>query len=275
MDAMIQVRDLRKIYRMGEIDVPALRGVSFNIQSGEFVAIMGPSGSGKSTLMNLLGCLDTPTSGEYVLDGLPVDQLDRNLLAAVRNRRIGFVFQQFNLLPRQTALENVALPLVYLGGVPAEERRAHAQEMLEMVGMGDRLGHRPQELSGGQQQRVAIARALITHPALLLADEPTGNLDSRTSTEIMALFEELNGQGITIVLVTHEQDIAIHARRVLTVHDGLLHSDTPTRRPLNGSVVSVWQRPQSDSAASTERDQQRRRLGVARRPRFASKRRDV
>jgi putative ABC transport system ATP-binding protein len=240
MDAMIQVRDLRKTYRMGEIDVPALRGLSFIIQRGEFVAIMGPSGSGKSTLMNLLGCLDTPSGGRYILDGLPVDQLDRNLLAAVRNRKIGFVFQQFNLLARQTALENVALPLVYLGGVPGEERHARAQQMLELVGMGDRLHHRPQELSGGQQQRVAIARALITQPALLLADEPTGNLDSRTSTDILALFEELNAQGITIVLVTHDADIAAYAARVLAVHDGLLDSDTSTpRRSVNGGAAAV------------------------------------
>jgi putative ABC transport system ATP-binding protein len=227
MDSMIHVQDLRKTYRMGDIDVPALRGVSFDIQPGEFVAIMGPSGSGKSTLMNLLGCLDTPSDGQYLLDGLPVEQLDRNLLAAVRNRKIGFVFQQFNLLPRQTALENVALPLVYLGGVPAEERQERAQMVLEQVGLGDRIEHRPKELSGGQQQRVAIARALITRPALLLADEPTGNLDSRSSEEIMALFKELNEQGITVVLVTHEPDVAQHARRVLTVHDGLLTSDAP------------------------------------------------
>jgi putative ABC transport system ATP-binding protein len=226
VDTMIQVRDLRKIYRMGEIDVPALRGVSFTIQRGDFVAIMGPSGSGKSTLMNLIGCLDTPTAGQYILDGLPVELLDRNLLASVRNRKIGFVFQQFNLLPRQTALENVALPLVYLGGVPVEERRARAEEMLELVGLGDRMHHRPKELSGGQQQRVAIARALVTRPALLLADEPTGNLDSRSSEEIIALFEDLNRQGITIVLVTHEPDIAQHARRIIAVRDGLLDSDS-------------------------------------------------
>jgi ABC-type lipoprotein export system ATPase subunit len=239
MDAMIQVRDLRKTYRMGEIDVPALRGVSFSIRRGEFIAIMGPSGSGKSTLMNLLGCLDTPSGGQYLLDGLQVDQLDRNLLAAVRNRKIGFVFQQFNLLPRQTALENVALPLVYLGKVSGEERRARAQEVLEQVGLGDRMMHRPQELSGGQQQRVAIARAMITRPSLLLADEPTGNLDSRSSAEIMTLFEELNQQDITIVVVTHEPDVAAHAARVLTVHDGLLDSDAPTvRRPLNGSAAA-------------------------------------
>jgi putative ABC transport system ATP-binding protein len=252
---MIQVRDLRKTYRMGEIDVPALRGVSFNIRRGEFVAIMGPSGSGKSTLMNLLGCLDTPSAGQYFLDGLPVDQLERNLLASVRNRKIGFVFQQFNLLPRQTAQENVALPLVYLGGVPTAERLDRAREVLELVGLGERLHHRPKELSGGQQQRVAIARALITQPALLLADEPTGNLDSKSSIEIMALFEQLNSQGITIVLVTHEPDIAAHAARVLTVHDGLLDSDLPTQRsgPNGAATPSAHQAP-------------KRRLTVARRP---------
>lgn len=227
MSAMIQVHNLSKIYRMGDIEVPALRGVSFGIDQGEFVAIMGPSGSGKSTLMNLLGCLDTPTSGEYILDGLPVEQIDRDLLATVRNRKIGFVFQQFNLLPRQTALENVALPLVYKGGTSAAEREERAQKALEQVGLGDRLDHRPKQLSGGQQQRVAIARALITRPALLLADEPTGNLDSRASVEIMALFNELNQQGITVVLVTHEPDVAAQARRVLTVRDGLLASDGP------------------------------------------------
>ncbi len=240
MDAMIQVRDLRKTYQMGEIEVPALRGVSFQIRRGEFVAIMGPSGSGKSTLMNLLGCLDTPSGGQYLLDGLPVEQLDRNLLAAVRNRKIGFVFQQFNLLPRQSALENVALPLVYLGGVSAEERRARAQAVLEQVGLGEHTHHRPKELSGGQQQRVAIARALITEPALLLADEPSGNLDSKSSAEIMALFEQLHQQGITVVLVTHDPDVAAHAARVLTVHDGLLAGDAPAQRqPVNGVVPAI------------------------------------
>ncbi|HET9223134.1 MAG TPA: ABC transporter ATP-binding protein [Roseiflexaceae bacterium] len=264
MEAMIQVRDLRKIYRMGEIDVPALRGVSFSIRRGEFVAIMGPSGSGKSTLMNLLGCLDTPSGGRYLLDGLPVEQLDRNLLAAVRNRKIGFVFQQFNLLPRQTALENVALPLVYLGGVSAEERMARAQAVLEQVGLGDRMHHRPKELSGGQQQRVAIARALITEPALLLADEPTGNLDSKSSIEIIALFEQLNQQGITVVLVTHEPDVAAHAARVLTVHDGLIDSDTaPQRRTLAGAI------PTGD------RKHPRRRPSIVRRPPLTAKRRSI
>ncbi|MFN8479369.1 MAG: ABC transporter ATP-binding protein [Kouleothrix sp.] len=237
MDAIIQVRDLRKTYHMGDIEVPALRGVSFGIARGEFVAIMGPSGSGKSTLMNLLGCLDTPSAGQYFLDGLPVEQIERNLLAAVRNRKIGFVFQQFNLLPRQNAQENVALPLVYLGGVPTSERMARAKEMLELVGLGDRLHHRPKELSGGQQQRVAIARALVTRPALLLADEPTGNLDSHASSEILALFEQLNRQGITIVLVTHEPDIAAHAQRVLTVRDGLLDSDTHGGLPATSVAV--------------------------------------
>jgi putative ABC transport system ATP-binding protein len=272
MNAMIQVRDLRKTYQMGDIEVPALRGVSFSIQRGEFVAIMGPSGSGKSTLMNLLGCLDTPTAGQYILDGLPVEQLDRNLLAAVRNRKIGFVFQQFNLLPRQTAQENVALPLVYLGGVPTTERLERAKDVLEQVGLGERLHHRPKELSGGQQQRVAIARALITRPALLLADEPTGNLDSRASVEIMALFKELNQSGITVVLVTHEPDIARSAARVLTVRDGLLDSDTAARpQPLNGSPASPWERPTNGHAAPS----QRRRLSIARRPPLVAKRRNI
>ena len=257
MQTMIQVRDLRKTYQMGDITVPALRGVSFDIARGEFVAIMGPSGSGKSTLMNLLGCLDTPTSGSYLLDGLPVDQIDRNLLAAVRNRKIGFVFQQFNLLPRQTALENVALPLIYLGGVSPAKREERAREMLELVGLGERLDHRPKQLSGGQQQRVAIARALITRPALLLADEPTGNLDSKSSIEILALFEQLNAQGITVVLVTHEPDIAEHARRVLTVRDGLLDSDTAGSR---------WQAP--TLAASPAPRAMRPRLSITRRPPF-------
>ena len=226
MTAIIQVRDLRKTYQMGDVEVLALRGVSFDIARGEFVAIMGPSGSGKSTLMNLLGCLDTPTAGSYLLDGVPVEQLDKNRLALVRNRKIGFVFQQFNLLPRSTALENVELPLIYHGGYSAEERRERAERTLEAVGLGERMEHHPRELSGGQQQRVAIARALVTEPALLLADEPTGNLDSHASEEIMALFEELNRGGKTIVLVTHEPDIAHHAHRLLTIHDGHLASDT-------------------------------------------------
>ncbi len=210
---------------MGDIDVPALRGVSFDIRRGEFVAIMGPSGSGKSTLMNLLGCLDTPTEGRYLLDGLPVDRLDRNLMAAVRNRKIGFVFQQFNLLPRQTALETVALPLLYLGGVSHAERDARAREVLTQVGLGNRMEHHPRELSGGQQQRVAIARALVNGPELLLADEPTGALDSRTGLEIMALFQALNREGVAVLMVTHDAEVAAYASRVLRFRDGRLVGD--------------------------------------------------
>ena len=265
METMIQVRDLRKTYQMGDIEVPALRGVSFSINRGEFVSIMGPSGSGKSTLMNMLGCLDTPDGGQYILDGLPVERLDRNLLAAVRNRKIGFVFQQFNLLPRQTALENVALPLLYLGGVPADERQARAQAVLELVGLGQRMHHRPKELSGGQQQRVAIARALITQPALLLADEPTGNLDSKSSAEIMGLMTDLSSQGITIVLVTHEHDVAAYTARTLTLRDGLIASDVANQPELAGSPV-----PPAGRAA--------RRLlrpGMAQRPALFAKRRTI
>jgi putative ABC transport system ATP-binding protein len=228
MEAIIQVRDLARTYTMGEIEVHALRGVSFDIERGEFVAIMGPSGSGKSTLMNLLGCLDTPTGGQYALDGLSVEGLDSDMLAAVRNRKIGFVFQQFNLLARSTALDNVELPLVYQGMLKQTERREQAAAALEAVGLADRMEHRPRELSGGQQQRVAIARALVTEPAILLADEPTGNLDSQSSAEIMALVEELNTRGITIILVTHEHDVATFAHRVLTIRDGLLASDART-----------------------------------------------
>lgn len=237
MTSIIQVSELCKTYLMGDVEVPALRGVSFTIDPAEFVAIMGPSGSGKSTLMNLLGCLDTPTSGTYRLDNVPVEQLEKSQLALVRNRKLGFVFQQFNLLPRSTALENVELPLVYHGGYDRNERRERAEQVLEAVGLGDRMHHHPRELSGGQQQRVAIARALVTQPALLLADEPTGNLDSRASTEIMALFNTLNRDGITVVVVTHESDIAAHAERVLTIHDGLLASDVrKTEEYAHGSL---------------------------------------
>jgi len=230
MNAMISVRHLARIYRMGEVEVRALQGVSFDIQRGEFVAIMGPSGSGKSTLMNLIGCLDTPTSGHYRLDGLPIERLDPALLAAVRNKKIGFVFQQFHLLARKTALENVALPLAYRGGVPRAEQLERAAVALERVGLGHRKDHCPWELSGGQQQRVAIARALVTNPALLLADEPTGALDTRTSAELMELLSELNQSGMTIVLVTHEHDIARYARRILELRDGLLIHDTAEER---------------------------------------------
>jgi putative ABC transport system ATP-binding protein len=228
MSSMIVAHELSRTYQTGEIEVHALRGVSFSIERGEFVAIMGPSGSGKSTLMNLIGCLDTPTAGSYTLDGLPVDQLEKPLLAAVRNRKIGFVFQQFHLLARSTALENVALPLAYRGGLSAGERMQRAAESLERVGLGQRMDHRPQELSGGQQQRVAIARALVTRPALLLADEPTGALDSRTSEELMGLLTDLNRSGMTVVLVTHEPDVARYARRLLEIRDGRLVRDVPT-----------------------------------------------
>ncbi|MCB9877621.1 MAG: ABC transporter ATP-binding protein [Planctomycetes bacterium] len=209
---------------MGSTTVRALRGVDLVIARGEYVAIMGPSGSGKSTLMNLIGCLDTPTEGEYWLNGQPVADLSPDQLARIRNREIGFVFQSFNLLARASALRNVELPLIY-GGVSPKERRERAAEALRQVDLVDRMDHRPNELSGGQRQRVSIARALVTQPALLLADEPTGNLDSKTSHEIMALFRHLSEQGNTIVLVTHERDIAEHARRVVTIRDGLVASD--------------------------------------------------
>jgi putative ABC transport system ATP-binding protein len=224
---MISVRDLRKTYQMGDVEVHALQGVSFAIRRGEFVAIMGPSGSGKSTLMNVIGCLDTPSSGEYTLDGVEVAQLSSADLALVRAQKLGFVFQQYMLLARQSALRNVEMPLIYRG-VRANERHQRAEIALQIVGMGQRMGHRPNELSGGQQQRVAIARALVGSPAVILADEPTGALDSKTSVEIMAILQRLNReQGLTVILVTHESDIAAYAERVLTMRDGLLVSDGP------------------------------------------------
>ncbi|HEX8691663.1 MAG TPA: ABC transporter ATP-binding protein [Longimicrobium sp.] len=230
---IIETRDLQKHYEMGAEVVRALQGADLRIFRGEYVAIMGPSGSGKSTLMNLIGCLDSPTAGEYVLNGQKVAGMNDDELARVRNREIGFVFQTFNLLPRSTALENVELPLVY-GGVGRKERRARAEEALVHVGLGDRMDHRPNELSGGQRQRVAIARALVTRPSIILADEPTGNLDSTTSEEIMGLFARLNAEGQTIIMVTHEADIAAHAARVVTLRDGRIESDraqvpTPAR----------------------------------------------
>jgi putative ABC transport system ATP-binding protein len=224
MNAMIDVRDLRKTYRMGEIDVPALRGVSFQIRSGEFVAIMGPSGSGKSTLMNLIGCLDTPTKGSYLLNGKQVSEMNDDELARIRNEEIGFVFQTFNLLPRATALHNVELPLIY-AGVTGKNRAERANQALEKVELGDRKSHRPNELSGGQRQRVAIARALVNNPSILLADEPTGNLDSKTGIEIMSLFARLHETGNTIVLVTHEPDVAAHAHRAIHIRDGQVEKD--------------------------------------------------
>jgi putative ABC transport system ATP-binding protein len=216
---LIEIRDLVKLYEMGDMQVRALDGVSVDVDRGEFVAVMGPSGSGKSTLMNLIGCLDTPTSGTYRLNGQEVSRLDDDALARIRNKEIGFVFQTFNLLSRTSALENVEVPLVY-AGVARHERHRRAKEILEQCGLGDRMHHQPNELSGGQRQRVSVARALVNNPSILLADEPTGNLDSRTGEEIMLLFDELNRGGNTIVLVTHEEDIARHARRTVRLRDG-------------------------------------------------------
>jgi len=224
---IIALTDVTKVYQMGEFEVHALRGVSLQISRGEFVAIMGPSGSGKSTLMNIAGALDVPTGGRYELDGVDVGSLSDNALAEIRNKQIGFVFQNFNLLPRTTALANVELPLIYAG---AKNRRQKALAALEMVGLADRVGHRPNELSGGQQQRVAIARALVNQPNIILADEPTGNLDSQSGAEIMRIFQELNEQqGITIIFVTHEPEIAQHTRRIIRLRDGQIISDEPVR----------------------------------------------
>ena len=224
MGALIQVDEVWKTYQVGEQQVHALRGLTVDIEQGEYTALMGPSGSGKSTLMNMLGCLDTPTSGRYHLAGEDVGTLDDDALAEIRNRRIGFVFQTFNLMPRYTAMENVALPLVYAGASKVD-REARAKEVLRQVGLEDRMDHRPNELSGGQRQRVAVARALVNQPDLLLADEPTGNLDTKTSLEIMALFGEIHAAGNTVVLVTHEEDIAAYAHRVVRLRDGVVAAD--------------------------------------------------
>ena len=234
---LIDTRNLVKVYRMGDTEVRALDGVSIGIAKGEFVAVMGPSGSGKSTFMNVVGCLDRPTSGEYRLDGKLVSEMSANQLAAVRNRNIGFVFQQFNLLARTPAVENVELPLVY-AGVPRKERFDRAMRMLQRVGLGERSHHHPAQLSGGQQQRVAIARALVTEPLIIFADEPTGALDSHTSLEIMALFQELNRQGMTVVLVTHEPDVARFGRRLLRFRDGQLVSDE-SQRPVAAAAMAA------------------------------------
>ena len=230
---MIDIQDVKKSYQMGEQTVHALRGVTLNIKRNEYVALMGPSGSGKSTLMNMLGCLDTPTSGVYLLNDQNVSLLVDDELAEIRNKEIGFVFQTFNLIPRLSSLENVALPLVY-SGMKKSTRLAKAQKVLESVGLGDRVDHKPNELSGGQRQRVAVARALVNDPSIILADEPTGNLDSKTSIEIMALFEEIHNNGNTVILVTHEPDIAEHAHRIIRLKDGEIESDI-----LNDHIISA------------------------------------
>ncbi len=222
--SLIDIRDIQKVYVMGTSEVHALAGVSLSIRSGEYVAVMGPSGSGKSTLMNVIGCLDTPTSGSYKLRGTEIRDRDDDELARIRNQEIGFVFQTFNLLPRADALHNVELPLIYAGRA-SKERKERARAMLELVGLADRMHHRPNELSGGQRQRVAIARALVNDPSIVLADEPTGNLDSKTGTEIMALLDEIHQRGNTVILVTHEEDVAARAHRVVRLRDGLIESD--------------------------------------------------
>ena len=235
--ALLSVRELTKTYELGEVQVQALRGVTLDVARGEFVALTGPAGSGKSTFMHLLGCLDRPTSGQYLLNGRDVSSVPKRALARVRNKEIGFVFQGFNLLARTSAVENVELPLMYTFGISAKERRERAVAALQAVGLGDRLGHHPNQLSGGQQQRVAIARALVNNPTLLLADEPTGNLDTRTSIEVMGIFQRLNEQnGLTILLVTHESDIAEYAMRIVAFRDGRVRDDRPVTTRRTASV---------------------------------------
>jgi putative ABC transport system ATP-binding protein len=229
MDRIIEIHDIVKNYQVGTVIVRALRSISVNINKNEYVAIMGPSGSGKSTLMNLVGCLDTPTSGTYILNGTDVSKMEDDYLAEVRNKEIGFVFQTFNLLPRYTALENVTLPLIY-AGIQKAEREKQAVETLEHVGLGDRMTHKPNELSGGQRQRVAIARALVNKPSIILADEPTGNLDSKTSIDIMGLLDDIHRLGNTVIVVTHEEDIAKHAARIIKLFDGMVSDDFPNEK---------------------------------------------
>ncbi len=233
---VIKLTDISRLYKVGNETIHALRSVSLQINRNEYVALMGSSGSGKSTLMNILGCLDTPSGGQYMLDGTAVAGMTDNELAEVRNKQIGFVFQTFNLLPRSTALENVALPLVY-AGISKIDRLKRASEVLQSVGLGDRMTHRPNELSGGQRQRVAVARALVNSPSIILADEPTGNLDSKTSEEIMALFKEIHQRGNTIIVVTHEEDIARHAHRIVRIKDGLVEGDSPNLNPVSAKKI--------------------------------------
>lgn len=237
-ETVIHLENIARTYRVGSEVIHALRSVTLDISRNEYVALMGSSGSGKSTLMNILGCLDTPTAGSYFLDGVDVSGMTDNALATIRNQRIGFVFQTFNLLPRNTALENVALPLIY-AGVGKEERLERAKKVLEEVGLGERIMHKPNELSGGQRQRVAIARALVTRPSIILADEPTGNLDSKTSEEIMALFREIHTKGNTVIIVTHEEDIARHAIRIVRLRDGTVESDAPNTNPVNFNPLNA------------------------------------
>ncbi len=233
MDLVITLKDIKRHYKMGTELIKALQSVSLDIKKGEYVALMGPSGSGKSTLMNIIGCLDTPSGGEYWLSGINVSKMNEDELAETRNKEIGFIFQTFNLLPRSTALQNVELPLVYAGFRKAE-RAEKAKKSLEDVGLGDRITHKPNELSGGQRQRVAVARALVNNPSIILADEPTGNLDTKTSYEIMGLFEEIHQKGNTIIVVTHEEDIARHAHRIIRLRDGLVESDS-----LNSNIMTM------------------------------------
>lgn len=235
MKEVISLKDIRKSYYLGKQELPVLKGINLTINSNEYVALMGPSGSGKSTLMNIIGCLDTPTAGQYILNGKDVSRMEDDELADVRNVEIGFVFQQFNLLPRLTAWENVAMPLIY-AGIGKKEREERAREMLAKVGLGDRAHHKPNEISGGQSQRVAIARALINNPSLILADEPTGNLDTKTSVEIMELFSQIHSQGNTVVLVTHEEDIANCTHRIVRIRDGVVETDKRNKETLTTSI---------------------------------------